>query len=882
MLRRAVCGLLALCSLQAAASSQEGRWLVQFRTRSFDLTEFRAANLRRDATAIARIVRELERRVRVDQSDFVATIDKLGGRITEQFWITNACALRLDASKIEGVRALPGVLRVERDVVFKQLNHKSTNLVNHNSDNLNARGFRGANVGIAILDTGQDTQMGTSGRNHRCYYPDGDLAKKSRLLLNRQIGLRPAEDRNGHGTAVAAVAAAGDWGTPKADHGHAPHANILGYAIEDLIFGGAYASTVTKAWQTVAADAVKYRIVAANNSYSGSPDPLQTTQQALDSCALNANVLICVGCGNHRASTQVSQAAVNGLAVGSVRGDAHTMASSSSRGPIFGDNARFYPDIVGCGVDIFAPRVDDEGIDSRVSGTSISSPQVCGAAALLRSAVPSLTAIETKAILLASAVDISAKNTTPPFNTRNAYGMGLLRDDYALAIAQQSAARGTATVTTTTPTWSKVILCKKGESYRAAISWMRTVLTSRNWSNLDFEVRHGTTLVHSSKTTRNLYELVTWKAQQTGAYTLRVLSPRLEGNTQSFAWATMSVPAPPAAGDFTSFGAGCRGTGKGGEVLPATYRKQMGNIANSLPFCTKNLRYQQVFLSSEIAPSSATFVGLSVRQDDLVPPRGTGTQQLKIILGYSTYGPSSLTNDFRKNVITGTAVTVYDGKVQLPSLSGRNSDPKKFTLNLKFTKPFAFVKRTGQNLIMEVVNTSQASVSLHFDAARGSSVNAARLFAFGPSATTGSLALNYGLVIRFDTQGRGAGNVPRFAVRDMPQSNSILNFDLSEAPATSPTLLLLGASRTSWNGLALPFDLTPLGAPSCSLLAGADFVGVTTTNALGAARITLPLPNNRALIGTRFHGQFAIHDRVTNPLGWIVSNGGTILLGGQR
>jgi hypothetical protein len=213
---------------------------------------------------------------------------------------------------------------------------------------------------------------------------------------------------------------------------------------------------------------------------------------------------------------------------------------------------------------------------------------------------------------------------------------------------------------------------------------------------------------------------------------------------------------------------------------------------------------------------------------------------------------------------------------------GTNSDPSKFVSTVKFTTPFRFMKQAGRNLIMEVINSSPASVSVGFDAARGTAVQAARLFGLSTTATTGTVAHNYGLIVRFNTQGKGGGPTPVFDVRDMPQINSVLKFELRQANKSSLALLLVGASKKRWGAIPLPFDLTPAGAAGCSLLTSNDLIGVTRTNAMGTASLPLPLPNDRTLIGALFYGQFAVYDGVTNPLGWVFSNGGEILLGGQR
>src|SRR5262249_58426596 len=88
----------------------------------------------------------------------------------------------------------------------------------------------------------------------------------------------------------------------------------------------------------------------------------------------------------------------------------------------------------GCGVGRVMPMHESETSNYTASGTSMASPQVCGAAALVKAARPGSSAREIKAILLATTESIVAQN---PGYDRNAYGLGFLRDDLAVALAQQ-------------------------------------------------------------------------------------------------------------------------------------------------------------------------------------------------------------------------------------------------------------------------------------------------------------------------------------------------------------------------------------------------------------------------------------------------------------
>jgi hypothetical protein len=69
---------------------------------------------------------------------------------------------------------------------------------------------------------------------------------------------------------------------------------------------------------------------------------------------------------------------------------------------------------------------------------------------------------------------------------------------------------------------------------------------------------------------------------------------------------------------------------------------------------------------------------------------------------------------------------------------------------------------------------------------------------------------------------------------------------LSNAPPAAPAFLLIGFSKTSWNGIPLPLALDALGFPGCRLFTSIELIaGVTTGtdgNARGYASVDLPLP----------------------------------------
>ena len=87
------------------------------------------------------------------------------------------------------------------------------------------------------------------------------------------------------------------------------------------------------------------------------------------------------------------------------------------------------------------------------------------------------------------------------------------------------------------------------------------------------------------------------------------------------------------------------------------------------------------------------------------------------------------------------------------------------------------------------------------------------------------------------------------------------------ASPNQSAFLCIGRSRTAWGAMSLPLDMTPLGAPGCSVLASIDTNVPTMTDGSGLANVTLPVPNQGSLVGSALYLQWASLDAsLTNPL----------------
>ncbi|MFI8436976.1 S8 family peptidase [Streptomyces sp. NPDC079020] len=253
-----------------------------------------------------------------------------------------------------------------------------------------ARSYDGTGVKIAVVDTGIDAT-----------HPD--LA--GRVVAEENFSASPdAKDRVGHGTHVASTAA----GTGAKDarfKGVAPGARLISAKVLDDRGVGDDSGILAGVDWAVAqgADIV--------NMSLGSPDTagIDPLEAQVNKISAEKGVLFAIAAGNSgpgRGTVASPGSADAALTVGAVD-DNDRIADFSSVGPRTGDNA-VKPDITAPGVEITAaaaagvPEQNPPGYVSQ-SGTSMATPHVAGAAAILKQKNPTWTGAQIKAVLTASA-----------------------------------------------------------------------------------------------------------------------------------------------------------------------------------------------------------------------------------------------------------------------------------------------------------------------------------------------------------------------------------------------------------------------------------------------------------------------------------------------
>ncbi|SMD20374.1 Subtilase family protein [Kibdelosporangium aridum] len=258
-------------------------------------------------------------------------------------------------------------------------------------------GLDGQGVTVAVLDTGIDAQ-----------HPD--LA--GRIADSRNFTADPdTSDGYGHGTHVASTIAGSGAASGGKYRGVAPGARLLNGKVLDSSGSGELSELMAGMEWAVRAGA---RVV--NMSLGGGPSAGDDmVSELVDKLTAETGALFVAAAGNSGgiAAVETPAAASSALAVGAVD-KSDRLAAFSARGPRLGD-AMVKPEIVAPGVDIVAARAAGTNLGpvvgdkyTQLSGTSMATPHVAGAAALLAQKHPSWRSGELKASLTTSAKDVGA------------------------------------------------------------------------------------------------------------------------------------------------------------------------------------------------------------------------------------------------------------------------------------------------------------------------------------------------------------------------------------------------------------------------------------------------------------------------------------------
>ncbi len=263
-----------------------------------------------------------------------------------------------------------------------------------------ARALTGQGVGVAVLDTG--------------IYPHEDF--KDRIIaFHDVVNRRPAAyDDNGHGTHIAAIIGGDGFSSQGMYRGVAPGCNIIAVKVLDHR-GNGFASDVLAGLRWIRENRERYGIRIVNISV-GSLSRRNMTENSVLVRGVNGawddGLVVVVAAGNHgpgRMTITTPGISRKVITVGcsddykEVDVMGNRMVDYSGRGPTMACICK--PDIVAPGSGIVSCS-NEPGKYFSKSGTSMSTPLVSGAIALLLERYPSMTNRDVKLRLRERAVDM--------------------------------------------------------------------------------------------------------------------------------------------------------------------------------------------------------------------------------------------------------------------------------------------------------------------------------------------------------------------------------------------------------------------------------------------------------------------------------------------
>src|SRR5580700_6651702 len=365
----------------------------------------------------------------VPQSTQEGRVQHLGARLNHRLGMVKGIALTIPVSALPALEADPEVLSVNLDHPMKGLDD-TTDVVTGAPSAWSA-GLNGTGITVAVIDSGINDS-----------HPDllDSTESHSRVLYHQDFTGTANTNSNGgkydlygHGTHVAGIIGGNGYLSSGNYSGMAPNVSFVDLRALDLN-GAGTDSTVIAAIQEAIALKSTYNIRVINLSLgrgifvSYTQDPLC---QAVES-AWKAGIVVVVAAGNYG---RVSISGSNGfgtitapgndpyvLTVGAMKSNgstsqsAETLASYSSKGPTTYDHV-VKPDIVAPGNDVVSlaspgatleslyPAELVAGNDGKnhyfsLSGTSMATPAVSGAVALLLQQNNALTPDQVKARLM--------------------------------------------------------------------------------------------------------------------------------------------------------------------------------------------------------------------------------------------------------------------------------------------------------------------------------------------------------------------------------------------------------------------------------------------------------------------------------------------------
>jgi PGF-pre-PGF domain-containing protein len=371
------------------------------------------------ARKIKEIQDEVSTLVAPSQRQVTERVVEAGGKVTGRSAFFNALFAEVPSDKIQGIRALPQVAAVEPSITYRPLLDVSVPSVRA-SVFWNAS-INGSPFSVAVVDTGMDsTHPALAG----AYVEGIDV-------VTTDCDGNTTDDTDGHGTHVAGIVAGNDTTYQGVAYG-ASLINVKVFSSDTCLPDDWYAAdSDIMAGIDWAVGNASGGVDVISGSFGSREWYYTSLDRYFDALVEDLGIFVAIAAGNDGPSSHTINSpgiSFNVMTVGAMadqstsnRSD-DTVASYSSRGPVFPTYyGRTKPDIMAPGTSITSAAHDWEGANPdfvTFSGTSMATPHVSGAAALLMGAGVT-DPLEIKALLINTA-------ETRPGWSGDDYGWGYL------------------------------------------------------------------------------------------------------------------------------------------------------------------------------------------------------------------------------------------------------------------------------------------------------------------------------------------------------------------------------------------------------------------------------------------------------------------------
>ncbi len=303
-------------------------------------------------------------------------------------------------------------------------------------------------------------------------------------------------------------------------------------------------------------------------------------------------------------------------------------------------------------------------------------------------------------------------------------------------------------------------------------------------------------------------------------------------------------------------------------VVPAAARTVEGNSLDRLPFGRDRARHAQYIDGRALVGvrRGVALRAISYRRDtqlsntNFVRSTRAGkrmpswTMRVANFTGNWQSPPAS----FNSTSAARWTIVINRRTIDFPDLARPSSGVAPFAIRMVLDQPFTF-QGPGLAVQHSVHESSNLAYTYYADAVqRQQSTGTVTTLAGSRECPVGGNRLN-------GSVGSPGGN---------------LDLRLFSGPQSAVALLGIGASKSQWGSLSLPFPLASIGLPGCSIAASFDAVVATRTNATGIGGLSLPIPDSPATAGAVLYAQWAVRDPRVNPaVGLALSNAVEIKVG---